>query len=109
MSQTQQLLPDLSSHFNDPFLSDFQLRLVSPGGAEFARFHVHGIVLAGQSGYFKSLLQNWMGQDVRMFDITVSEDELPAAKQMLVCAYANSVPKDADADQILATLVLADR
>ncbi|KAF6264423.1 hypothetical protein COO60DRAFT_123779 [Scenedesmus sp. NREL 46B-D3] len=101
--------PDLSPHFNDPFLSDFQLTLTSPEGKEFARFHVHGIVLAGQSGYFKSLLQNWMASGSQALSLTVSEEELPAAKAMLVAAYANSVPKDADPDQLLATMVLADR
>jgi hypothetical protein len=101
--------PDLSPHFNDPFLSDFQLTLASPEGTEFARFHVHGIVLAGQSGYFKSLLQNWMASGSHTLSLTVSEEELPAAKAMLVAAYANSVPKDADPDQLLATMVLADR
>jgi hypothetical protein len=70
---------------------------------------VHGIVLAGQSGYFKSLLQNWMASGSHTLSLTVSEEELPAAKAMLVAAYANSVPKDADPDQLLATMVLADR
>lgn len=105
----QQHMPDLATHFDDPFLSDFQLRLVTPEGTTLAEFHVHGIVLAGQSGYFKSLLQNWMGQDARLFNITISEDELPAAKHMLQCAYSNSMPKDASAQQLLATMVLADR
>jgi hypothetical protein len=66
-------------------------------------------VLAGQSGYFKSLLQNWMASGSQTLSLTVSEEELPAAKAMLVAAYANSVPKDADPDQLLATMVLADR
>lgn len=105
----QQPMPDLATHFDDPFLSDFQLRLVTPEDATLAQFHVHGIVLAGQSGYFKSLLQNWMGQDARVFNITISEDELTAAKHMLQCAYSNCMPKDAKAEQLLATMVLADR
>eukprot|EP00878_Enallax_costatus_P009087 GHUV01009500.1.p1 GENE.GHUV01009500.1~~GHUV01009500.1.p1 ORF type:complete len:117 (+),score=43.44 GHUV01009500.1:406-756(+) len=104
-----QPMPDLATHFDDPFLSDFRLRLVTPEAVSLAEFHVHGIVLAGQSGYFKSLLQNWMGQDARVFSITISEDELPAAKAMLQCAYSNSMPKDASAQQLLATMVLADR
>lgn len=104
-----QPMPDLATHFDDPFLSDFQLRLITPEGVALAQFHVHGIVLAGQSGYFKSLLQNWMGRDARVFSITISEDELPAAKHMLQCAYSNSMPKDATAQQLLATMVLADR
>jgi hypothetical protein len=155
---------------------------VSPEGGELGRFHVHGIVLAGQSGYFKSLLQNWMGKDARLFSITITgararvcvcacvqghsrlrarhaclphahthsfvgslmhspthtcrtrthathathahmphthnhththplppEDELPAATAMLQCAYSNAMPPDADAQQLLATMVLADR
>eukprot|EP00879_Flechtneria_rotunda_P004833 GHRR01005106.1.p1 GENE.GHRR01005106.1~~GHRR01005106.1.p1 ORF type:complete len:441 (+),score=138.90 GHRR01005106.1:334-1656(+) len=102
-------MPDLSTHFDDPFLSDFQLRLVTADPKELARFHVHGIVLAGQSGYFKSLLQNWMGQDARIFSVTIAEDELPAARQMLQCAYSNSMPDDATAEQLLATMILADR
>lgn len=142
-------LPDLAEHFDDPFLSDFQLRLVSAGsGDELARYHVHGIVLAGQSGYFKSLLQNWIGQvsgdaivkccaalrhlmnarshaffsrlytinqhsccsqDARVFDITVTEEELPAAQQMLRAAYANAVPNDAEPGELLSTMILADR
>lgn len=101
--------PDLATHFDDPFLSDFQLVLVSPDKAELARFHVHGIVLAGQSGYFKSLLQNWMGAETRVFNITITEDELPAARHMLQCAYSNSMPPDADAQQLLQTMILADR
>lgn len=101
--------PDLANHFDDPFLSDFQLVLVSPDKVELARFHVHGIVLAGQSGYFKSLLQNWMGAEARVFNITITEDELPAARQMLQCAYSNSMPPEADAQQLLATMILADR
>jgi hypothetical protein len=101
--------PDLATHFDDPFLSDFQLALVTPERAELARFHVHGIVLAGQSGYFKSLLQNWMGAEARVFSITITEDELPAARNMLQCAYSNSMPPEADAQQLLATMILADR
>lgn len=101
--------PDLATHFDDPFLSDFQLALVTPERAELARFHVHGIVLAGQSGYFKSLLQNWMGAEARVFSITITEDELPAARHMLQCAYSNSMPPEADAQQLLATMILADR
>lgn len=101
--------PDLATHFDDPFLSDFQLALVTPEKVELARFNVHGIVLAGQSGYFKSLLQNWMGAEARVFSITITDDELPAAKHMLQCAYSNSMPPDADAQQLLATMILADR
>lgn len=101
--------PDLATHFDDPFLSDFSLALVTPDKVELARFNVHGIVLAGQSGYFKSLLQNWMGAEARVFSITITEDELPAAKHMLQCAYSNSMPPEADAQQLLATMILADR
>lgn len=101
--------PDLATHFDDPFLSDFQLALVNPDKVELARFHVHGIVLAGQSGYFKSLLQNWMGAEARVFSITITEDELPAAKHMLQCAYSNSMPPNADAQDLLQAMILADR
>ncbi|WIA08396.1 hypothetical protein OEZ85_007835 [Tetradesmus obliquus] len=50
-----------------------------------------------------------MASGSHTLSLTVSEEELPAAKAMLVAAYANSVPKDADPDQLLATMVLADR
>lgn len=71
------LLPDLSTHFDDAFLSDFDVALVTPEQAQLGRYHVHGIVLAGQSAYFKSLLQNWMGSsgDGRLVTITVTHEE----------------------------------
>jgi len=50
-----------SALFNDPFLSDFKLKLVTKeGGPVLEEYHVHGIVLAGQSPYFKTRLQNWI-------------------------------------------------
>jgi hypothetical protein len=40
---------DFSALFNDPFLSDFDLQLVTAeAGHELARYPVHGAVLAGQ-------------------------------------------------------------
>lgn len=53
---------DFSSLFNDTFLSDFQLQFMTAEGAELGLYHVHGVVLAGQSPYFKARLQNWTGQ-----------------------------------------------
>jgi len=66
-------------------------------------------VLAGQSAYFKSLLQNWMGKDARVVQITITEEEFSAARQMLQCAYSNSIPDSTTAEQLLATMILADR
>jgi hypothetical protein len=40
---------DFSALFNDPFLSDFDLQLVTSEGChEVQRYPVHGAVLAGQ-------------------------------------------------------------
>lgn len=44
---------DFSHLLDDPFLSDFQLELVTQDGQLLSRYHVHGVVLAGQSQYFK--------------------------------------------------------
>jgi hypothetical protein len=46
--------------FDDPWLSDFRLSLVTPEGLCLASYAVHGIVLAGQSPYFKALMQSWL-------------------------------------------------
>lgn len=100
---------DFSHLFNDPFLSDFQLALVTPDGVNLATYFVHGVVLAGQSPYFKALLQNWVPKDRRSLDIQVSDDEKEAAVHMLQCAYAGTMPLEVTAEQLLSCMILADR
>ena len=102
---------DFSALFNDPFLSDFDLALVAAdGGRELARFPVHGAVLAGQSPYFKALLQNWTGSSQREIALKVqSAAERAAAEAMLRCAYSGAAPAGAAPEELLATMVLADR
>ncbi|KAI8475221.1 MAG: hypothetical protein J3K34DRAFT_71618 [Monoraphidium minutum] len=102
---------DFSALFNDPFLSDFDLQLVTAeGGAELARYPVHGAVLAGQSPYFKALLQNWTCKSARLISIKVAgAPEQGAAEMLLRAAYSGAVAPDAGPEQLLACMVLADR
>ncbi|GBF88316.1 hypothetical protein Rsub_01028 [Raphidocelis subcapitata] len=103
---------DLSGLFDDAFLSDFELELVSQDGCGGAprRFPVHGAVLAGQSPYFKALLQNWTCADARLISLRLGgAAEREAAEMMIRAAYAGDVPADATPEQLLACMVLADR
>jgi hypothetical protein len=99
---------DFSPLFNDPFLSDYQLRLANTDNQELCRLHVHGVVLAGQSPYFKSLLTNWVG-DSKVLTLTVEEGELTPMMQLLQSVYRGTVPKETSAEDLVSMLVLADR
>ena len=100
---------DLGALYGEAFLSDFDLRLVTADGRhELRRIPVHAAVLAGQSPYFKALLQNW----TRAREITInvaSAAEQDAAEAMLRCAYTGAAPPGAPPERLLATMVLADR
>jgi len=101
---------DFGHLFDDRFLSDFQLAFVNPEGIELSRFNVHGVVLAGQSPYFKARLQNWTEHNQELLSLTVNDDELEAAELMLRCAYTAGAAVDAvSSNRLLGCMVLADR
>lgn len=95
--------------FDDPFLSDYKLHLRTPEQQELACLNIHGVVLAGQSPYFKSLLSNWMGANERAVSLTITEEELAPMLQLLQCAYRGRVVGEVTAQKLVATILLADR
>ncbi|KAI8468265.1 MAG: hypothetical protein J3K34DRAFT_523064 [Monoraphidium minutum] len=102
---------DFSVLFDDPFLADFQLEIVAAeGGAELQSYPVHGALLAGQSPYFKALLQSWTPDGGRRIRLEVAgAAEHGAAEAMLRAAYSGAAPGGAGPEQLLACMVLADR